>query len=66
MVGIFVGRLRHPRFVGLEQVIWYLPLQGEYSFDALHKNQEVGNLADSSNEDRVRRLETFLTPRIGG
>lgn len=65
MPGVFVTRLNHPRYPGLQQVIWYLPLQGEYSFDALRPDQEIGQLVESTNEDRVRRLETFLQPRIG-
>jgi hypothetical protein len=65
MVGIFICRMKHPLYDGLDQVIWYLPLESRYSFDALHFRQEVGEVTPSTQTDRVERLQTFLRPQVG-
>jgi hypothetical protein len=65
MIAVYICRMKHPVYRGLDQVIWYLPAESSYSFDALHFMQEVGDVIPSTQQDRVDRLQTFLRPRVG-
>lgn len=52
----------HPVYPRLAMVVWWLPRPASrYSFDAMHPQQDVGNLMPSTDEDRDRRLREALS-----
>ncbi len=57
--GIYITRAAHPRYVGLQLVVWRMD-SGELSYDALSEAQEVGDVL--IGEDRMANLREALEP----
>ena len=58
---VFVTSCRHPLYPMLQLVIWRLLPGREWSLDALHMQQTIGQLAESTPYERVSRLREAMT-----
>lgn len=64
---IYVTQMEHPHYSGLQMVVWAgVPPDGGFSFDALHPEQEVGEIGtrDSSDKRAVRLRRALMGERI--
>ena len=57
---LFVTRTIHADHPHLMLVVWQLS-DGTWSFDALHPDQQVGQVTPSTIRERTDRLRTALT-----
>ena len=59
---VFIAETAHPLYPGLRLVVWKLG-DGTWSHDALHLNQEVGEVRTTSDAERQRWLRQSLLHR---
>lgn len=57
--GTFIVQTPHPRYDGLQLVVWRLE-DGSWSFDALHRHQDVGHVRPAGPLGRLNRLDLAL------